>query len=221
MSRSHPIPVVALIAGLSIVTLPARAVDGDGKLTSETRDLGPFHGFEVGGSFTIKWAPGEKHQIKITTDTNLIPLVQTTVVDGVLKITSTDDLSPSGELSLEITASVLDSVDISGAVNLEASGLTGPKLTVDASGAGSLVLAGKVDDLDAELSGAGSIDAGKLDTKRTAVDISGAGSARVHATEKLVADISGAGAVQYSGEPKTVEKDVSGAGSIDPVASEL
>jgi hypothetical protein len=64
------------------------------------------------------------------------------------------------------------------------------------------------------MSGASRLHAEELQTQTTELAISGAGKADVVATEKLRAAISGAGKVSYGGNPKSVEKRVSGAGSI-------
>ena len=60
------------------------------------------------------------------------------------------------------------------------------------------------------------LDAVPLQTQTTELSISGAGRADVDVSESLKVAISGAGKVVYSGNPKRVEKDISGAGSIKP-----
>ena len=49
---------------------------------------------------------------------------------------------------------------------------------------------------------------------KVSVDSSGAATADVYASEELRAHVSGAGNVNYFGDPKTVNKEASGAGSI-------
>ena len=64
------------------------------------------------------------------------------------------------------------------------------------------------------MSGAGNVSAGDLKAKDVDVTMSGAGNANVYASNKLDATISGAGSVTYAGDPPTVNKNVSGIGSI-------
>ena len=64
------------------------------------------------------------------------------------------------------------------------------------------------------MSGASRLQAEELQTRTTELSITGAGKAEVYATDTLRTAISGAGKVSYAGNPKTVEKRISGAGSI-------
>ena len=89
-----------------------------------------------------------------------------------------------------------------------------PELKLESSGASSINVEGSVTNLEANFSGAGSLGAEALQTQTAKVSLSGACSADVTVTESLEASISGAGAITYGGNPKTVEKNVSGLGKI-------
>ncbi len=84
---------------------------------------------------------------------------------------------------------------------------------VELSGAGSMDIAGKVDEQIIKLSGAGSYNGTKLDSRSAQVKLSGVGSASVWAREALDANVSGIGSVEYFGEPK-VTKKISGLGDL-------
>src|SRR6266536_513998 len=58
------------------------------------------------------------------------------------------------------------------------------------------------------------LKAAALQTKTAEISIQGAGDAEVAVAEKLKVAIAGAGKVTYSGNPPTIEKHISGAGSI-------
>src|SRR5438552_996004 len=60
------------------------------------------------------------------------------------------------------------------------------------------------------------IDTSKLRADNAKVEVSGAASVDVYAAEQLDVNVSGAGRVSYSGNPKTVNKHVSGIGSVNP-----
>jgi len=105
-------------------------------------------------------------------------------------------------------------VQLNGAVNLTASQLSGRDLKLESNGASAITVAGSITNLDATLSGASKLNAKSLQTQTATVSLNGASYGDVTVTETLNASISGAGALTYSGNPKSVEKDVSGAGSI-------
>ena len=70
------------------------------------------------------------------------------------------------------------------------------------------------------MSGASKVDTTDLHAARAKVSSSGASRAYVYATEEVSADLSGASSVTYYGEPKTVNKQVSGASSVEAGESE-
>jgi hypothetical protein len=64
------------------------------------------------------------------------------------------------------------------------------------------------------MTGASELTASALQTKTTEISTTGAANAEVAVTETLKVAITGAGKVSYSGNPATIEKHISGAGSI-------
>src|SRR6266568_1526911 len=76
------------------------------------------------------------------------------------------------------------------------------------------VLASSSQRIGAKLSGASDLKARALQARVVQISITGAGSAVVNATDTLRVAITGAGDVTYFGNPKTVEKHITGAGSI-------
>jgi hypothetical protein len=103
---------------------------------------------------------------------------------------------------------------ISGAVKLTAKQLTGPRFALESRGACQVSLDGNVDELLADMTGASELAAGSLQTKTTELSTTGAGDAEIAVAETLKVAITGAGKVSYSGNPPTIEKHITGAGSI-------
>ena len=85
---------------------------------------------------------------------------------------------------------------------------------MEGTGASRVTLDGDIDQLLADLTGASDLKAAALQTKTAEISIQGAGDAEVAVAEKLKVAIAGAGKVTYSGNPPTIEKHISGAGSI-------
>lgn len=75
---------------------------------------------------------------------------------------------------------------------------------------------GSVTNLEVNLSGASKLDAKSLQAQTATVSLNGAAYGDVTVTDRLSASISGAGALTYGGNPKSVQENVSGAGSIRP-----
>ena len=85
---------------------------------------------------------------------------------------------------------------------------------MESRGAARVSLEGKVDELLADMTGASELAANELQTKTAEISTTGAGDAEVAVAETLKVAITGAGTVKYSGNPPTIEKHISGAGSI-------
>ena len=94
--------------------------------------------------------------------------------------------------------------------------MTGDRFALETSGATKVSLAGKVNRLLASLTGASKLDAADFPAEDVEISVTGAGKADVTATNLLRAAITGAGKVSYGGNPKSVEKKITGAGKISP-----
>lgn len=188
-------------------------VKGNGEIVTDTRSVPGFSRMEADGAFEVKWTAGEP-SLKITTDKNLLEYLRTNVSDDTLRIEWIKPLRGTRGIKIEISSPLVSRVQLNGAVRFVGSNLSGPELYLEANGATRVALQGNVNALSAELNGASRLDAESLITRAMELSINGAGRAEVHVTEVLKAEIAGAGKVIYSGDPKTVSRDISGAGSI-------
>jgi len=81
-------------------------------------------------------------------------------------------------------------------------------------GAGNMKLSGDTKTLMVDLHGAGKINTQNLKADKVKASVSGSGDILTNATKKISAVISGAGSIKYSGNPKEVEKSITGSGEI-------
>lgn len=202
------ITAVAVLAGCS-----RPGIKGDGVIKTTNHPIADFSALVVSGAYTVTWSSG-KPALTVTTDQNLLPLIKTMVSGNTLQIDSEGALAPTKGITITLSSASLADVQLNGAVNLTASQLSGRDLKLESNGASAITVAGSITNLDATLSGASKLNAKSLQTQTATVSLNGASYGDVTVTETLNASISGAGALTYSGNPKSVEKDVSGAGSI-------
>ncbi len=185
---------------------------GSGKLAAEHRTVAAaFTSIEASGSLDLEVKDGPVN-VDVDGDDNLVPLLETTVDGGTLKIRPKTPVRTKLPMHVKVTAPGIDHIEASGAVDVDVHGAR-EKLAIRLSGAGNITGEGKADQLDIVISGAGNADLTKIVTKSARARISGAGSVELAEPDTLDADISGAGRVTYGGSPK-VDKHVSGAGSI-------
>ncbi len=214
--RTPLLPRIAISLVLAALILPAcewRGLRGNGVITNENRTVDKFANVEAEGAYEIEWASGVP-TVSITTDQNLLTHIQTKVSADKLKIRSDAHLAPTKGVKVKISSEALSGAQLNGAVRFHATKLAGPNFFLETSGASKVTLDGQVNALTASMTGASDLLAESLHTQTTELSVTGAGKAEVWASETLSVAISGAGKVTYSGNPKTVKKDISGAGKV-------
>jgi hypothetical protein len=226
MKTTYRALVIALLAAVVIVTGMLTGCDaaggaayvrGSGTLASEKRDVAGFTDIRVNGSGDVTLEQTGHESLTVEADDNILPLLETTVRDGVLHLGTKPNVNihPSRAIRYQVTVQRLTGFGISGSGSVNASGLDTNRLSAQISGSGSATLSGRADAVDLRISGSGSYDAGRLQSTTAKVSISGSGDAVVNASGSIDASVSGSGSVHYLGNP-SVTKHVSGSGTVAP-----
>jgi hypothetical protein len=209
--------LVLLAGGLSLSGCKfERGLAGSGIRKTEKRDLKSFSAIDTTGAYSIDVTCQKPASFEIEADDNILPLIKTEVRDGILFVSNDQPYHSSKTVSLRITLPDLNSVANHGAGQIKIVDANSSDLKIDSTGAASVDAAGTVKSIQISSTGAGEIDTSKLRADKAKVEVSGAASVDVYAGEQLDVNVSGAGRVSYSGNPKTVNKHVSGIGSVNP-----
>lgn len=206
------IVVLAGCVGL-VVGCHLPGIRGNGHIKTEDRQVGGFANIDAGGAFEIEWENGSP-TLRVTTDENLLPYIENNISDDTLHLRTRERVWPTHGIKIVISSPTRTGARLRGAVKLTAKQLSGPSFALESTGASEVSLEGKVDRLLADMTGASQLAADGLQTKTAEISTTGAGDAEVAVTDTLKVIITGAGKVAYSGNPPTVEKHVTGAGSI-------
>lgn len=190
------------------------SLKGSGTRKTEQRDLASFKAIDSEGAFEFDVTCQKPVSFSIEADDNILPLIQSDVRDGVLYLRTEKGYNSRDSVKVRITVPNLESIKASGAGKFHIVDLKNDKFKVQTTGATSLTAAGETKNLEIHNEGAGKIDTDGLHAQKAKVEISGAASVDVYASEQLDASVSGVGRVSYSGNPKTVNKNVSGMGIV-------
>jgi hypothetical protein len=213
---------VLLSAALALpVLLTGCGLRGSGVEAIETRELESFDAIEIDGGFILiaHVDPTVTQRVELRGDDNIVPEVVAIVSDGELDLTIDHWLvRPKLDMTVEIWVPSLSKISVSGAADMRVDGLHGERFELAVSGVSTSKLSGTIDHFEVVSSGANTLDANELHAKVVKIDVSGAGDSEVWASEQLDANVSGAGNVRYDGQPKDVQQDVSGAGSVKPAS---
>lgn len=191
-------------------------IKGSGNLQTERREVPTFTAVKIGGAAHIEIRAGEEQSVEIETDDNLLEITKTYVKNDTLHIERRGKIWTSSPLRVRITVAELKRLHLSGASKADVKNVRADNFELDLNGASKVSLQGEAATFVADMSGASNLDAENFLTAKTVVEASGASKAAVFVTETLTADASGASKILYTGNPKTVREDESGASRVSP-----
>lgn len=189
-------------------------VQGSGTSKIEKRDISGFSKIEVSGAINLEVSSQTDFNLLVQADDNLLANIKTEVSGDTLKIYSEDKISPKTQINIRVSMPEIEGLHISGASSGKITNVKAVSLELRASGASKIKIEGEAQKLDAEASGASLIDAENLRAVDAEVEASGASKAIVSATNDLDVDANGASRITYTGEPKNIRQNSSGASSV-------
>jgi hypothetical protein len=189
------------------------SVTGSGVSASETRKAEPFSAIRLDGAADIDVAIADHTEVVITTDDNILNLVETTNEGNTLVIRERKSVNARNGVHVSIKTPSLDRVTVNGVGNVSITDLKEPALTLDLNGTGSLAAKGQVDKLNMTLNGTGRANLVNLAAQDATIQLNGTGNASVNSAASLNVSINGTGNVSYTGSPKLTQSVV-GVGSV-------
>ena len=219
-----------------------KSVAASGNVKTETRDVTGFTGIALSLPAKVTIKQGSKEGLTIEADDNFLPLIETVVERGQLRIRPIEkNMSFKGrsmKLNITVDAINIESLSVSGSGDILADQLNSPKLKtsiagsgdvsiksltsdsvkVSIAGSGDLSLGGTANELEGSIAGSGTVKADRLKAKSVVLKIAGSGDATVWATDTMRLSIAGSGDVKYWGDAK-VSQSVAGSGSIKRLGS--
>lgn len=199
------------VLALALCFASATAHSGD-----QARSVAPFTRIAVSGPMNLTVEAGKPFSVSVQGDAKFAGRVTTKVVNGELRIGMDGDSGYSIRKQERIVVSLpaLTHFDAEGAGLASLNNIQGDRLDVDYRGAGRLVITGKVRHVRIDAEGVGEVDTKALIAQEADVSFEGIGSVAIYAKEKLTADVEGMGSLTYYGNPRIVNKSVSGIGSV-------
>ena len=196
------------------INVSGNVLKGSGVLLEETRKVPEFSGIDLSGVYEVFIRCGQKQEVIVFGDDNIVPHVKTEVNGNVLKVFLDQSVSTRNKIKLILNANSVSSLKVSGTANVDISSVRNKSFNLEIFGTGDTKIEGMSDDLEITMSGTGNVDAKGLTAKTAGVDVSGAGNIVLSVSDELRASVSGVGNVYYYGNPGKVVKTVSGVGGI-------
>jgi len=210
-----------------------------GDIATEARDTGAFDGVSLTGGFNVVIRQGTGTKVEVKADRNLLPYIETRVIDGskgrtleigpkkntylatstnpsfVIEMPALRAVSVAGSGTVKVEAMKTGGVDaaIAGSGDIRFAGLDAERLAMKVSGSGDIVAAGRAGNASVSIAGSGDVKAAELMADEVKVSIAGSGDAQVQATKRLNVSIAGSGDVRYVGSPE-ISSSIAGSGKV-------
>jgi hypothetical protein len=242
LSRRRLLAACALACATAMSAAPAFAewsfgrseqVQGNGNVKRQAREVGHFNGLALALPGQVEVRTGNSEGLTIETDDNLLPLIETVVEDGTLKIRNKNKVNiRTRNLKIVVQTRGLDRLALGGSGSIDADRVQGSRLQFDVGGSGNIrvgkaegesvsvsvggsgdlkVNEGGARSLSATIGGSGTIDMARVRFDKASVTVAGSGDATLWVRESLSMSVAGSGDVNYYGDPQ-VSKSVVGSG---------
>ena len=199
------------LAAATLFALQAQAAE-------ETRSVAPFSTISNSGPVNLHIEVGKAQSVRVSGSDELVSDLETDVVGNELRLHVRRDTTSFNRnhdsLNVTITVPQLTAFTMGGAGETTVTHMSGDSLEVRFGGAGSFKADGTVKSLVMHVGGVGSIDTRELHAETATVNVGGVGSVKVWASNELDASLGGVGSLTYYGDPKTVNTNGGGLGSI-------
>jgi hypothetical protein len=170
-------------------------VEGNHNVETEFRFVSSFNRIINEGDFEVYIKQDSIYELRIEAESNLIPLIRTSVKGSALVIDTHDNLKNHFPMKIYVTTPSIDELNLEGSGLISGQGLTTSEMEVN-------------------LSGSGSIDVG-VTADKVMTSISGSGLLQMSvSTNELESTISGSGHMDLWGNANRGDFHISGSGTI-------
>jgi hypothetical protein len=205
---------LAACATLALAGCTFVAPKPSGDIATEFRSTDAFTDVQLRGAGDVTISQGDNYTVTVTTDSNYMERVTTTVEDGTLILNEDWHFNAHDvDVVFVVTVPSLESVHLEGAGNITVDGVDTDSFDAFLAGAGDITVSGTASDVHLSLAGVGDIRALDLQGATVTADLNGVGNISVSASDTLDATLHGVGDIVYRGDPD-VTSSVAGIGSV-------
>lgn len=206
-----------LLVAASIIILSSCSTGftiGSTEILEEDREVSEFENIEIEGIYETFITHGDKTEVTIVANANILDNIHTNVQNKTLAITMDqreyDNISIDILITVptvkEITKRGVGSTNVKGFFDLD-------DLEINHFGLASFTMEGSADNLSLNKTGIGNFDAFDLEVESCQVEQTGIGNTRITCTKSLTGELTGIGNIYYKGRPH-VNVDVTGIGNV-------
>lgn len=189
-------PLVRSITGPNVIV-------GSGRFVTESRPVSGFDTISIHNGGRAIVTRSDVESLNITAEDNILPLIESRIVDGTLTITfraGEGSVSTRG-MTFHIGMRSMRGFNGEAGSTIEARGIDIADLHVRLSAGSTFIGSGTADRLGLELSAGSSVDASALRTRVTTATLSAGSTAVVRVSDSLSVTASSGSQLEYLGNP--------------------
>jgi Putative auto-transporter adhesin, head GIN domain len=202
IGRAHTrtLMVVTLVT-LSAATTACGMIGtrGEGAVTSETRQTDPFTRIESGTGIHVSIGIGQASPLEVRAQGNILPLIETKVSDGTLRIQHSKAFTSSEKIEVLVATPALERIVLSGGSRGTIDGLSSDAFDVELTGGSVLTATGTAKSLSLAVSGGSVAELDDLAVATVDLDLSGGSRVEVRATDAVQGSATGGSRVSVAG----------------------
>ena len=212
-----------LITSCSLINgLGFQTIRGSGEIITESRNVSNFDRVEVCCGMELYLTQNGTETLQIEADDNILPEIETRVVDQKLEILYLDNNSinyqPTQPVRIYLTTTDIQAVSISGGGILDVESISSNSFELELSGGSNADIDRlEADSIHVNVSGGGDFQSNFINTGAIDLELSGASDAWIDdiSTNNIVVNCSGGGKVEIIGSAESSEIEMSGGGDFN------
>ena len=235
MKRKYVLCCLSIVLSISLqgcILIDHEAIRGSGSLSEETHSFTGLTGVQLSTLGELDIHLGDKEELRIEADDNLLQYFETGKDGGVLTIGIRRGFSlrPSRAVRYTLTVKELEFIGLSSSGNAHAPALSADRFEIRISSSGDLSVdrieansldvhisssgdvkmgEGVVDKQEIRISSSGDYHGESLRSDQVTVMLSSSGNARLWVEKSLDATLSSSGSVYYRGDPEVFDSHAS------------
>lgn len=237
MTTLTRIIAVSIISLLLLSCNFLRGVDGNGNVIKTDRTISQdFDQISVSHGLDLQLTQANAVSITVEADENLLDLIMTEVVNGTLRIYTTENIGHATSKKVVVNFENVSGIKATSGSdvyssntievpNLEVSSTSGADVTLavktktlncNATSGSDISMSGTTKALVANATSGSDIDASNLKAETSNVKATSGADISVNTTKTLVAKATSGGDIKYIGDPEIIEKSDNSAGRVEP-----
>jgi len=205
----RPLPAVWLV----LVGALAGCVQGQGAVTSETREVGAFSRIEASAGIRVVVRIGSSEAVEVTAQENLLQVIATDLRGETLSIEASEDFTTLEPVTVTVVVPALDGITLSGGSQAVIDGLDAESLELRIRGGAQVTAAGSVGSVTLHADGGATASLEDLSVRSATVSMDGAATATLTASDEVIGTAAGGSRLTVIGDAD-VEVDESGGAEV-------